>query len=195
MKDTLKMLGTLTLFVFVAGLLLAATYKATKAPIETARQKETLDALKKVMPACDNDVVADARTVTDGDSLWTFYVGRQGGTFSGAACRSTAPGYGGDIEVLVGLTPEGTVTRIEILVADKETPGLGSKVRDPAFRGAFDRLSASESARVKVTKDGGEIQAITGATISSRAVCEAVRRGLEVYAGHADEIRGPGSAQ
>jgi electron transport complex protein RnfG len=195
MKDTLKMLGTLTLFVFVAGLLLAATYQVTKAPIDAARQKETLDALKKVMPACDNDVVADARTVTDGDSVWTFYVGRQGGTFSGSAFRSTAPGYGGDIEVLVGLTPEGNVTRIEILAADKETPGLGSKVRQPAFRDRFGGRAADGSARVAVSTDGGDIQGITGATISSRAVCAAVRRGLDVYARRSDEIRGPGSAQ
>lgn len=193
MKDTVKMLGTLTAFLFVAGLLLAATYQVTKDPIEAARQKETLDALRKVLPPCDNDVVADARAIIDGNTTWTFYVARQAGAFAGSAFRSVAPGYGGDIEVLVGLTPEGAVTRTEILVADKETPGLGSKVREPGFRDGFNGRAATDSARVAVAKDGGDVQAITGATISSRAVCKAVRLGLEVYARHAGEIRGPAS--
>ncbi len=189
MNDNAKMLVTLTLFGLVAGLLLAATFKITQAPIAAARQQEELGALKRVLPECDNDVVADARTVTVNGVSWRFFVARRAGAFAGAAFRSSAPGYGGPIDVLVGVGSDGAIRGLEVLSAEKETPGLGAKVRDPDFRTRFCGKLAAQAAGLAVRKDGGDIDAITGATISSRAVCKAVGAGLVAFSTQADAIR------
>lgn len=192
MKETLQPIVVLTLFCVVAGFLLAWTNSVTKASIETARKAELIAALHKVLPACDNDIIADAKVFKDGKGKdWTFYVARLKGTYGGTAFRSTSEhGYGGTIEVLVGVLPDATVNGVEILRADKETPGLGSKIKEQGFRTQFKGKSASDTKWAAVTKDGGRVDAITGATISSRAVAEAVGAGLNMYALHAAEITG-----
>jgi Na+-translocating ferredoxin:NAD+ oxidoreductase subunit G len=187
-----KMLLVMTLFALVAGLLLAWTNQATRVPIQKARMAETVDALKRVMPPCDNDIQADARVVHADGHDWNFYVGRRAGVFAGAAFQSEADGYGGKIRVLTGLLPDGTVNSVEVLQADNETPGLGSKIKGEPFRRQFAGKRATDTRWAAVTRDGGAIQAITGATISSRAVARAVKAGLDVYAQHTDEIRGGG---
>jgi electron transport complex protein RnfG len=190
MKEYLRMIGVMTAFCLAAALLLAWTYSVTKTPIETAKRQELIGALKKVLPPSDNDVVADARTAVEGSVTQLFYVARQGGQFVGSAFRASANGYGGAVDVLVGLTADGAVNALEILVADKETPGLGSKIREPDFLSRFKGRSVQRAGEVAVTKDGGQIAGITGATISSRAVCRAVKAGLDVFARHADQIKG-----
>jgi len=189
MKETLRLIVVLTLFCIVASGLLAWTYAATKSPIEQALRAELIDALKRVLPECDNDVVADAKVINENGQDRTFYVGRRDGAFAGTAFRSVADGYGGPIEVLVGVLPDGALKSIEILQAEKETPGLGAKIKDRDFRDRFAKRPASDTSWAAVKKDGGDIQAITGATISSRGVTRAVKAGLDVYARHAEEIR------
>jgi electron transport complex protein RnfG len=191
MNEALRMTGVLTAFCVVSGALLAWTDAATKGPIEAARRAELADALKKVLPECDNDVMADAKVVQDGGREWTFYVARRSGEFVGAAFKGSADGYGGPIEVLAGVLPDGTIKDVKVLLADKETPGLGSKVSDPAFLKQFTARGqgGGDTRWVAVTKDGGEIQAITGATISSRALTRAIKADLDVYARHRDRIR------
>ena len=190
MKETIRLVVVLTVFCAVAALLLAWTDSATKARIEQERKAETIEALGRVLPPCDNDLLADARIVKDGGTEWTFYAGRKTGTFVGAAFQSEAAGYGGPIKLLVGLLPDGALNGVQILAADKETPGLGSKVSKPEFLRQFAGQSAADAGWAAVKRDGGQIQAITGATISSRAVARAVRMGLEVYTKHGPEIRG-----
>ena len=193
MKETLRLVIVMTIFCLVAGFLLAWTNNVTRAPIEKARKAELADALAKVLPECDNDVVADAVKIADNGTNWLFYVARQKGVFAGAAFQSRSEhGYGGPIEILVGLRSDGTINSMEVLRADNETPGLGSKTKEPKFRDQFRDKKAADTRWAAVTKDGGEIQAITGATISSRAVTEAVKAGLDAFARHADEIKGDG---
>ena len=189
MKEYLRMILTLAVFCAVSGALLAWANTVTKGPIEQARRAELLDALKRVLPEHDNDVVADARTIGADGKNWTFYVARKGGVYAGTAFRSTADGYGGTIEILVGILADDTIKSMEILVADKETPGLGSKIRDAAFRNQFGGKRAMDSSWAVVKKDGGAVDAVTGATISSRAASKAVKVGLDVYAAHANEIK------
>ena len=107
----------------------------------------------------------------------------------GVAFRtSSRKGYGGRIDVLVGVLPDGTVNGIEI-TEQKESPGLGTKVAQPAFTDQFKGKKAPDAtAWSKIKKDNGQIQAITGATISSRAVSEAVRSGLAVFSKYSEQI-------
>ena len=96
-------------------------------------------------------------------------------------------GYGGTIRLLVGVNAAGTVQGLAVL-EQKETPGLGAKIKDDGFRGQFKGLRIIDT-RWKVRKDGGDVDEITAATISSRAVVEAVARGLDVYRRHEATIQ------
>jgi electron transport complex protein RnfG len=117
------------------------------------------------------------------DVTRTFFRGRQGGELSGVAFRVVAPdGYSGNITVMVGVDPEGTVAGVEIL-NHRETPGLGDKITLPVFKGIFVGKNLV-NADWRVKKDGGEFDQITGATMSPRAVVGAVRKGLEFFRDH-----------
>lgn len=191
MKESVKLIAALTVFCVAAGLLLAWTNAVTADPIARALREEKLSVLRKVLPGSDNDLLADAMVLEEGGRPWTFYVGKQAGRTKGVAFSSVSKrGYGGDIEVMVGLDIEGRITSVEIASAPSETPGLGSKVKEPKFRGQFRDRTPVDLAWAKVTKDGGAIQGVTGATISSRAVVEAVRDGMTAFAARRQEITG-----
>ena len=188
MKDILKLAGTLTLTCLVAGILLAKVYAMTKGPIEAVKQKIKVAAIKGVLPPVENDPLADAVTVKEGDKEWTFYVGRKGGEYAGAAFECSRYGYSSDVVIMVGVTVDGKVQAIKI-VSQMETPGLGANLEGDAFKGQF-AGKPIDGTNWKVKKDGGDIDQITAATISSRAATDAIAEGLEVYQKHLDEIKG-----
>ena len=192
MKKSIQLIAAPTILCVVAGFLLAWAHSVTKAPIERARKAEMIAALRKVLPECDNDVLADVKVFKDNKGqAWTFHIARLKGSYVGTAfLADSRKGYGGAISTLVGVRADATVNGIEIISADKETPGLGAKVRERFFRCQFTNRSALDLAWDALTKDGGQINAITGATISSRAVTAAVRTGLQIFASHAAEISG-----
>jgi electron transport complex protein RnfG len=180
MMESLKLVVVLTIICSVAGALLAVVHDVTAEPIAAAALKEKSDAIMQVLPACDNDPGEDVVTVDAGGKTWTFYVARKEGRFVGAAFETvSAAGYGGDIVIMAGASAEGTVQAIEVL-AHKETPGLGAWISGEVFRGQFAGRSIADT-RWAVAKDGGDIDQITAATISSRAVTEAVKAGLDVF--------------
>lgn len=191
MKEMIKMLAVMTVFSLVAGLFLAWTDRVTRGPIEQARKKEMLDALRRVLPPSDNDAFTETNTVAVAGRAWVFHVARKADAYAGAAFETQSEGYGGPIRLLVGLQADGAVNAVEVLQAEKETPGLGSKVRESSFLGQFRDRKSADTRWCAVRKDGGEIHAITGATISSRAVSRAVKAGLDVYAAHATKIQEP----
>jgi len=193
MKEIVRLAIVLTVIAAGAGLILSVVEGVTRAPIAEQRRLETLKALKAVLPPIDNAPDADTVTLVTGkdkkgrDLSRTFYRGRQGEALAGVAFKVVAPeGYSGNIEIMVGITPEGTVTGIEILT-HAETPGLGSKITEGWFKEQF-RGKGLENADWRVKKDGGEFDQITGATISPRAVVGAVRQGLEFYRQHQEQI-------
>jgi len=187
MKDLLRLVVVLTLICLTSGALLGWVNGLTREPILEARRAEKLHALHAVLPAYDNEPDTDAVTVQEDGQTWTFYVARLDGRFVGAAFETVSPaGYGGDITVMVGVNSAGTVQAIEIL-SHKETPGLGARITEPAFKALFsDRAIVGVAWAVK--KDQGAIDEITAATISSRAVVEAVKHGLDVYLRNEDQV-------
>jgi electron transport complex protein RnfG len=193
MKEIAKLIGVLTLISAAAGLLLAFTNNRTAGPITQARQAEVLQALAEVLPPFDNQPNQNPCTIEENGQKWTFFVALKEGAFAGTAVESASlKGYGGLIKIMVGINPDNSLRRFKIL-QQQETPGLGSKITETAFRNQFENLPfAPESWRLK--KDGGGIEAITGATISSRAVTEAIRLASEIYTRHADKIRQTGLA-
>ncbi len=188
-----RMILVLTLITASAGLILSLVEAVTREPIAEQRRLETLRALKSVLPPTDNAPDADTVQLVIGqdrrgrDLVRTFFRGRRDAELAGVAFKVVAPdGYSGDITVMVGIDPIGTVSGVEILIHN-ETPGLGDKITRPEFKGLFAGRSL-ENADWRVKKDGGEFDQITGATISPRAVVGAVRRGLEFFRDHRAEI-------
>jgi electron transport complex protein RnfG len=120
------------------------------------------------------------------DILRMIYIGKREDKLVGRAFTVVAPdGYSGKIEIMMGVDPEGTITGIEI-VSHAETPGLGAKIEKEEKwpgkgSGPGGLVGKSLANNLKVKKDGGEIDQITGATISPRAIVKAVKKGLEFY--------------
>ena len=190
-----NMLLSLTAICLVAGAVLAGVYEVTKDPIEAAKIAELNAAIKAVTPDFDNDPSAEAyMAVTgEGDSL-KIYPAKQGDEIEGVAVESnTKKGFGGEIKVIVGFEQAGKLLNYSVL-QHAETPGLGAKMQD-WFR--MDKNKQSVLGRsipdggLKVTKDDKEngVDAITAATISSRAFLDAINRAYRAYAG-ADGVTG-----
>jgi electron transport complex protein RnfG len=195
MKEISKLMLVLTGICFVAALALAKVYDFTKEPIAYQKRLEVLRAIQAVLPDVDNEPDQDVvrlRLPLEGEEEpmeVTFFRGRHQGTLSGVAfVVKSREGYGGTIEIMLGVDPEGTILGIEIL-GHLETPGLGAKIEDKPFKQRFANRSL-ENTKWAVRKDGGDIDQITGATISPRAVVKAVHEGLVIYQKNKAEILG-----
>lgn len=171
MKKIVQLILSLTLISAVCAAVLAIVNSATKERIAGIAELKAKAAARAVMPAAVKaiDPVKDPE-----DATVTAFVGYADETKTkvvGFAVPGIShKGYGGDIRIMVGLNPDRTVVTYKKLAAS-ETPGLGAKLTEPAFIKRFEGQSAPD---VAVTKDGGKIEAITAATITSRAVCDAV---------------------
>jgi len=175
-----NMVLTLFLVAAIAALALGAVYEVTKGPIAIAKQKKLEAAIKTVLPDFDT-IVTERVAVADGDSL-TFYYARKSGQPVGVAIKTyTNNGFSGKIELMVGFLDDGTISNTAVL-SHKETPGLGDKmdIKKSDFPLQFMEKNPADF-KLSVTKDGGDVDAITAATISSRAFCDAVQRAYETY--------------
>lgn len=186
MREMLRLVCTLTLIACIAGAVLSLVEVATREPIAAQRRLVMLRALQAVLPAFDNQpdndtvVLGRGRDKRGRELKQTFFRARSGGKLAGIAFSVTAPdGYSGNIDIMVGITPDGTVQGIEIL-SHMETPGLGDKITHQPFKKQFQDKSL-DNTDWRVKKDGGAFDQITGATISPRAVVGAVRKALEFY--------------
>lgn len=199
LKSTLpNMLLSLAGICVVAGAILASVNEATLEPIAASKAAALESAIKMVVPEFDNTPTAESyMAVTgDGDSL-RIYPAKKGGELVGAAVESnTMNGFSGEIRVIVGFDKEGTLYNYSVL-QHSETPGLGSKMQE-WFR--TDKNNQSVIGRklsegeLKVSKDGGNVDAITAATISSRAFLNAVNRAYSAYVGVDGATSATGSA-
>lgn len=166
----------------------------TAGPIEAAKEAKQVNAIRQVIPGeFDNDPNADVWKVQtpDGGEL-EFYPAKKNGELVGTAVKTyTNNGFGGKIWLMVGFNPDGTISNYSVL-EHKETPGLGSKM-DTWFvkDGKGDIIGKNPGGSgLKVSKDGGEVDAITAATISSRAFLDAVNRASAALSGNADASSG-----
>lgn len=169
-----NMFLVLTAIALVSAALLALTYAQTKPILEEQARQRRIQAVADVVPDFDNAPTEEA-FVPEADSGIEIFPARRGEHRIGTAVRTrTDSGYGGTIELMVGFDAEGSITGISIL-SHQETPGLGAKITDEQFRARFSGLRPAEEP-IAVTGDGGSVDALTAATISSRAVAEAVQR-------------------
>ena len=181
------MLLVLTGVTAISVALLAYVNELTKGPIAEANAKTLNEALKQVLPEFTNNPVGESDTIfseKDGKKVVDFivYPAKKGEEWVGSAVESKAMGFGGELKVLVGFDAEGKIYNYSLL-AHAETPGLGSKAADwfkEGNKGSIKGMSPGEG-ELKVSKDGGQVDAITASTITSRAFLKAVNKAYEAY--------------
>lgn len=183
MQSNLKnMVVVLLIITLVAAAAVGGVYILTKEPIATAKVAKTNAAIAAVIPAFDNDPAAEATEVTsDGEKLKIYPAVKDGEPVGYAVETFSNNGFGGKISLLVGFSVDGKIVKIAVL-EQKETPGLGDKI-DPAksdFSVQFQGMDPA-TAKLKVRKDGGDVDAITASTISSRAYIDAVERAYNLF--------------
>ena len=182
-----NMVVVLVVVAVVTSGLLAVVNHVTEGPKAVKAEKTLADGIKKVMCTQDLTVTSDETITTQDekgkDVAYVVYkVADKAGKELGAAVKSTTLGFGGDLEVLVGFDPEGTILGYTIL-KHAETPGWGAKA-DTWFQKGQKGDVIGKSPKDKpltVSKDGGEIDAITASTITSRAFLKAINNAYDVY--------------
>ncbi|MDP8211802.1 MAG: RnfABCDGE type electron transport complex subunit G [Candidatus Zapsychrus exili] len=183
-KESTFLNMVLTLFgvTLIASASLGYVYELTKDPIAAAALEKKIAAIKKVVPDFTNNPLDDKEIKeVDGDEV-IFYPAKNESTLVGIAIETfTNLGFGGTIKLMVGILPNGTIKDIAVL-EQKETPGLGDKMQKSKsdFSMQFNGKNPANY-KLKVKKDGGDVDAITAATISSRAFCDAVKRAYNEY--------------
>jgi len=163
--------------------LLAVVYNLTKDPIQLANQQKTIKGLSMVLPKFDNQPLKEYIMVPSDlrDSL-KCYIAKNQGKIVGVAIETyTKKAFSGKFTVLVGFTTDGTIYN-SLMLEHKETPGLGDKA-DKSKSKWSDQFNGKNplNFKLKVKKDGGDVDAITAATISSRAYCDAIDRAYQAY--------------
>lgn len=177
MKSTLKnMVMMLFIITVVCSAAVAGVYTMTADPIAKAKEQKNREALQLVLPACDK--IMDAVEVAG----CQVSIAKSGEEIVGYAVKSTSPnGFNGNIDLMVGFLPDGTINNIAVL-AQAETPGLGDNMKKEGNNlwKSFKGRKAGEM-NMTVKKDGGDVDALTAATISSRAYSEAVSFAYEAF--------------
>jgi len=181
MREMILMVVVLTCLSAVSGGLLAAIRDNTKERIEYQQLKFVKGpAIRAILQGASNDPITDRFKITDGDVERSFFVGVFDGKAQRVAFESAGKGYGGDVGLMIGVNlADDNILGVGV-TTHAETPGLGSKAQsDPAFVSQFKGLGAKETFGVK--SDGGQIDAMSGATITSRAVCAGVTDAGKIY--------------
>ena len=188
-KDALVLLA----ITLVAGVALGLVYEVTKDPIaqgaEKAKQEAYAAVFEKADFSADDAITAKVNELGktyDGAIVTEVLAAKSGGEVVGYVMSLTAKeGYGGAITLSMGVKKDGTITGLSVLEAS-ETAGLGAKCKEPEFQAQFDASKGKHGPNMEVVKGGGatetQIDAISGATITSKAITKAVNAGLSFVA-------------
>jgi electron transport complex protein RnfG len=185
-KESTFLNMTLTLFVItaVAAVALGYVYNITKDPIQKAKDEKLQAAINIVVPGADKGEIVTDTIEVEGKEIYLYTITVDDEILGTAVNTFSINGFGGLIRVMVGFDVNGVVIDSDVL-EHKETPGLGDKSSksvsswNEQFKGMD--ISIMKDQQLKVTKDGGEVDAITAATISSRAYCGAIQTAWTVF--------------
>lgn len=186
------MVTVLFVITLVAGFSLGYVNELTLEPKARAKLAQKVEALKSVLPAFENNPVAEVIRVPspqDGDSIEIYPALREGAFVGAAVTGASEKGYSGLVRLLVGFEPDGTIRNIAVL-EQKETPGLGTKMKGERFLRQF-RGKNPATYDLRAGKDGGAVDALAGATISTRAFGEAARQAYDMYLAQAETLNKP----
>jgi len=171
MRDMVKMGLILLLITAVSGLVLGVTNSMTEGIILERAMEGDMASLEVLLGDADSFEPVEGEEIEAANIVRDVFVGKQGETEVGYAIKLAPTGYGGEIEMMVGININDEITGVEILT-QAETPGLGSKITEPDYTDRFNGLSA----------DGDvSVDAISGATVSSNAVVTGVNTAVSLY--------------
>lgn len=179
-KESIIGLGIkLLIITAVAGLVLGWVHSITAAPIEAQAQKTKNDAMKQIITKADSFKPVDVKV---SGNILEVDEAKNGNDTIGYAIKVTSKGYSGPIEMIVGISNEGKLEGIKIL-SQTETPGLGANAPEPAFSGQYKDKAIEKDLEVVKGKASAsnQIEAMTGATITSKAVTKGVNEAVSFY--------------
>lgn len=187
--STLKnMIVSLLCVTIFSGGCVGGLYLMTRAQIAQAEKEKQEQAIRDVLPDFDRLETVQMEA-PDGSGTLTAYQAYAGDTLVGTAVQTfTKTGFAGEIRLMAGFLPDGRICRTQVL-QHAETPGLGSKMTEAKFAGQFENRQP-QTFKLRVRKDGGDVDAITAATISSRAYCDALERAYNTLSAHRPEEAG-----
>ncbi len=165
-----------------SALIIGSVYQLTLKPIKQAKSNRELEAIREVVYGDFSNNPYEERheiSVSHGKGKVVLFPARdENGKITSVAIKTYSKnGFGGRIEMMLGLLVDGTINKYKI-IEQKETPGLGTKITESRFSDQFHGMNPGKQV-FKVKQDGGDIDAVTAATISSRAVVDAINRGYK----------------
>lgn len=181
-SNFLNMTLVLTLVCLVCSAVLGGAYVLTKEPIAAARVAKTNKAVAAVLPAFTETEQGTVAVGEDAPAEYVYYKAvDEEEDLVGYAIESPVTGFGGELRILVGITADGLIYNTDVLV-NNETPGLGAKCAEAGslFREQWKGLDPGKKI-LSVKKDGGDIDAITASTITSRAYTQAVLNAVAAF--------------
>ncbi|MGD8367945.1 MAG: RnfABCDGE type electron transport complex subunit G [Desulfobacterales bacterium] len=181
MKEMIKMVVVLTVLAAFSGGLLAAIKDGTAENIE--KQKLTFvkgPAIHQILEKASNDPINDRFKLKDGDTDRSFFVGVLDGKPEAVAFETFGKGFGGDIGVMVGVDVDTDKIIGVAVTTHQETPGVGARAKtDKGFQAQFTGMDFTGTFKVK--PDGGQVDALSGATVTSRGVSAALTQAVQIY--------------
>ena len=180
MKEIMQMIVVLSVICTACGLALSGIRNMTAERIENQVLMNVQGPkVKLVLYGAENDLIADRKKIKINGEEILLFVGKKEGKDWGIAYETAGKGLGGDLTIMVGYDLAlNKLTGIQV-ISHKETPGVGSKVAEDQFTGRFKGLDLGS--KFAPQNEGGDVDAISGATYSSKGVLEAVRKSVELY--------------
>ncbi|MDA8404189.1 MAG: RnfABCDGE type electron transport complex subunit G [Desulfobacteraceae bacterium] len=190
MNEMVKMVMVLTVLSAVSGGVLAGLHRSTASRIEAQQLMFVKGpAIKAILAGADNDPISDRFKLSDAGTETNFFVGKRNGKADSIAFESFGKGFGCDIGLMVGVNLASGRVIGAAVTTHSETPGFGARAKDdPAFSAQFKGISMMDK-QIKVNKDGGQMNALSGATITSRGVCAAVTKAMSTFQKLAPQIK------
>lgn len=181
MGEMIRMVVVLTVLSVVSGGGLKWLEEFAKPLIENQEMELVKGpAIRQILKGADNDPVNDRFKIPDGEVEHTIFVAKFDGKANTVALETQVSGFADKVGLVVAVNMDNNTLAGIGVTTSKETPGLGGNAKaDPSFAAQFKGKSIDKE--IKVTKDGGEISALSGATITSRAVCKGTNQAIEIY--------------
>jgi Na+-translocating ferredoxin:NAD+ oxidoreductase subunit G len=181
MREMIQMVVVLTILSCISGGLLASIRSETKEKIEYQQLVFVKGpAIRSILQGSSNDPITDRFKVQDGETERSFFVGVFDGKVNTVTFETSGKGYGGDIGVMVGVNLDDDKIVGVGVTTHSETPGIGSKAKtDAAFSAQFKGMPLKDTFKVKT--EGGQVDSLSGATITSRGVSAALTDAGKIY--------------
>jgi len=185
-RNTVKLGLILFIITAISATILALANEATEGPIALAQEKANNEARQEVLSIATNFESVSKEELTkitvDDNRVKEIYIGNdEDGTMVGYTIKTVSSGYGGELEIITGISVDGKITGMKV-VSHSETPGLGANSTKPEFRNQFiDKSTESNLSVAKSAPKENEIQAISGATITSKAVTNGVNAAIDAF--------------